>query len=284
MSPRERDAGVLRFVTLNLWGENGPHERRLELVGAELERLAPDVVGLQEVREVPGKVPNQAAALAARLGFAHAFAPATEWGGGVEGLAIVTRFPVLRSAHRRLPHATETEGRIVLSVELDRGGGAVPAWVHTTHLSYRQHEGREREDQVMALHQEVSARLGGNEVPQVLMGDFNTVPESDEIRWLGGLTTLGERRVFYQDAWATAHPGLPGVTWALENPYRARMGWLRPDRRMDYVFVTPPRGDGRGAIRGAEVVFAQPADDGVYASDHYGVLADVQYEPSPTGK
>jgi endonuclease/exonuclease/phosphatase family metal-dependent hydrolase len=136
----------------------------------------------------------------------------------------------------------------------------------------------------MALDEEVRARLGGNEVPQVLMGDFNTVPESDEIRWLGGLTTLGDRRVFYQDAWATAHPDLPGVTWALENPYRARMGWLRPDRRMDYVFVTPPRGDGRGAIRAAAVVFDHPGDDGVYASDHYGVLADVQYEPSPTAK
>jgi endonuclease/exonuclease/phosphatase family metal-dependent hydrolase len=132
---------------------------------------------------------------------------------------------------------------------------------------------------VLVLHEEVAARLGGNEVPQVLMGDFNTVPESDEIRWLGGLTTLGDRRVFYQDAWATVHPQLPGITWARENPYRARMGWLRPDRRIDYVFVTPPRGDGRGAIQAAQVVCARPDDSGVYPSDHYGVLADVQFQP-----
>jgi endonuclease/exonuclease/phosphatase family metal-dependent hydrolase len=272
---------VLRFVTLNLWGDNGPHERRLDLVGVELQRLAPDVVGLQEVREVPGRVTNQAAALAARLGFEHVFAPATEWGGGVEGLAILSRFPVRQSTHRRLPHATDTEGRIVLSAELDRGAASPAFWVHTTHLSYRQHEGRQREDQVLALDEEVSRRSAGNEVPQVLMGDFNTVPEADEIRWLGGLTTLGDRRVFYQDAWATARPGEPGITWALENPFRARMGWLRPNRRLDYVFVTPPRGDGRGAIRAARVVFDQPGEDGVYLSDHYGVLADVQVQASP---
>lgn len=282
MNDTDRPAGTLgtlRFVTLNLWGENGPHERRLELVGAELERLAPDVVALQEVREVPGKLANQAATLAARLGFAYAFAPSTAWGGGTEGLAVVSRFPVLQAAHRRLPHATDVEGRIVLSVELGRPGGA--CWVHTAHLSYRQHEGRQREEQVMVIDGEVAARAPSTESPQVVLGDFNTVPESDEIRWLCGLTTLEGRRVFYQDAWATVNAGLPGVTWASENPYRARMNWLRADRRLDYVFVTAPRRDGRGTIYASRLVCDHPDGAGIYPSDHYGVLADVQFEPTP---
>ena len=46
------------------------------------------------------------------------------------------------------------------------------------------------------------------------MGDFNATPDSDEIRWLCGRTTLGGRRVAYQDAWARANPGQPGITWA----------------------------------------------------------------------
>ncbi|MEP6653303.1 MAG: endonuclease/exonuclease/phosphatase family protein [Myxococcales bacterium] len=272
-----RPAGVLRFVTLNLWGENGPHQRRLDLIGAELERLAPDVVALQEVREVPGRLANQAAQLAARLHGHHAFASATEWGGGSEGLAVVSRFPVKSSAHRRLPHATENEGRMVLSVEL--AGPFGPLWVHTTHLSYRQHEGRQREEQVLALDAEVTARAAGLAQPQVLLGDFNTVPEADEIRWLCGLTTLDDRRVFYQDAWATARGGEAGVTWARHNPFRARMDWLRADRRIDYIFVTAPRRDGRGAIHGAAVVFDDADAEGVYPSDHFGVMADVQMAP-----
>ena len=272
--------GVLRFVTLNLWGENGPHQRRLDLIGQELERLAPDVVALQEVRDVPGQLPNQAETLARRLGYSHAFAAATEWGGGVEGLAIVSRFAVLDRADRRLPYATDTEVRVVLWALLDGPTGGV--WFHKTHLSYRQHEGREREDQVLALDEQIAARAAGNERPQILMGDFNTVAASDEIRWLCGLTTLAGRRVFYQDAWETARAGEPGITWARRNPFRARMNWLRPDRRIDYIFVTAPRRDGRGTVRDARVVFDQPDGDGVYPSDHFGVVSDVQIAPDAT--
>jgi endonuclease/exonuclease/phosphatase family metal-dependent hydrolase len=277
MNPIRPSPGVHRFVTVNLWGENGPHERRLDLIGAELESLTPDVVALQEVRTVPGKLTNQAETLARRLGGSHVFAPVTEWGGGVEGLAIVSRFPVLEAAHRRLPHATETEGRLVLSALLDIAGG--PVWVHTAHLSYRHQEGKIREDQVLALDEEVARRASGSPQPQVLMGDFNTVPESDEIRWLCGLCTLGGRSVFYQDAWAAVRVGDPGITWARENPHRARMGWLRADRRIDYIFVTASRRDGRGTVRDARVILDQPDADGLYPSDHYGVMADVQTTP-----
>ena len=38
--------GILRFVTLNLWGENGPWAERLALVSRELGNLRPDVVAL----------------------------------------------------------------------------------------------------------------------------------------------------------------------------------------------------------------------------------------------
>jgi endonuclease/exonuclease/phosphatase family metal-dependent hydrolase len=271
---------AVRFVTLNLWGENGPHERRLDLVADELGRLDVDVVALQEVREVPGRLVNQADTLARRLGFHRAFAAATEWGGGVEGLAVVSRLPIGESDTRRLPHATESEGRIRLSARLDTPRG--PLWVHTTHLSYRLHEGREREDQVQALDVEIRARAPRTELPQILAGDFNTVPEADEIRWLRGLCTLGGRRVFYQDAWSTAHPGEPGVTWARDNPFRAKMNWLPADRRIDYVFVTPRRRDGRGTVRDARVVFERPDEDGVFPSDHFGVLAEIQLGPDAT--
>ena len=278
----------LRFVTLNLWGENGPHERRLALIAAEAARLAPDVVALQEVRQVPGRLPNQAQTLAQALGaaFTYVFAPSTAWGGGDEGLAVVSRFPILEHAARPLPHATETEGRIVLSVRVDVPGGDRPAgrglWVHTTHLSYRVTEGDKRGDQVQAVHAEVAARAGTTDLPQLVMGDLNTVPDADEIRWLRGLTSLGGAgRVYYQDAWMVVHGDAPGITWARENPFRARMGWLPADRRLDYVLVTAARKDGRGRVTDARVAFATPDADGVYPSDHAGVVADVQVTPDP---
>ncbi len=274
--------GVARFLTLNLWGENGPWQARLALLDARLDRIAPDVLGLQEVREVEGRVPNQAAALAARRGWHHAFAPTSAWGGGHEGLAIVSRFPIGAQQFRPLPHSTETEGRGILSARLDGEAGGV--WVHTTHLSYREHEGLLREAQVQFVDEILAEYDTGN--PRVVMGDFNTVPESDEIRFLTGLHTLGGRRVAYQDAWAVVQPERPGYTWSRTNDYTENMHWLRRDRRIDYIFVTPVRRDRRATVRAAAVVLDQPevGPDGerIFASDHFGVTADVQLlPPSP---
>jgi endonuclease/exonuclease/phosphatase family metal-dependent hydrolase len=280
--PGEVNRKLLRLVTLNLWGENGPWEARLAQVGAELDRLSPDLVALQEVREVPGRVPNQAGALAGPRGWHQVFAPSTAWGGGHEGLALLSRFPIAAHDWRPLPHSTETEGRIVLSARIVSPFGEI--WAHTTHLSYRENEGRKREEQVQIVDEVMTAHA--NDAPQVVMGDFNTVPESDEIRWLTGLCTLGGRRVAYQDAWAVAHPGEAGYTWTRDNVYTEKMFWLRRDRRLDYVFVTPVRRDRRGTILGAAVAFDQPqvapGGERLFASDHFGVVADVQWLSEPT--
>jgi endonuclease/exonuclease/phosphatase family metal-dependent hydrolase len=110
---------MLRILTLNLWGDNGPWESRLAVVAEGLAGLEPDVVTLQEVREVPGRVPNQAAELAQRQGMQYVFVPSTAWGGGHEGLAVLSRYPIGEYDFRPLPHNSEKEGRIVLSVRVD---------------------------------------------------------------------------------------------------------------------------------------------------------------------
>ena len=84
--------------------------------------------------------------------------------------------------------------------------------------------------------------------------------------------------MLYQDAWAALHPGEPGWTWARANPYTGRLAFLQPDRRLDYIFVTPERRDGRGRILDCRIVFDQPSPAGVWASDHFGVLAEVQID------
>jgi endonuclease/exonuclease/phosphatase family metal-dependent hydrolase len=269
----------LSVLTLNLWGENGSWESRLAYVAAKLDSLRPDVIALQEVREAPGRVDNQAELLARHRGLHHVFAPSTAWGGGHEGLAILSRFPIGEHHAQPLPHSAEKEGRILLSARLDSPFGEL--WVHTTHLSYRENEGRQREEQVMAIDEAIAGRKSDN--PQVLMGDFNAVPHSDEIRWLCGLTTLGGRRVFYQDSWDVAHAGKPGYTWSRANPYIGNMSWLRGDRRLDYVFVTAQRRDGRGRVHDARVFFDEPqvmpGGDRLFASDHFAVVADIQLAP-----
>jgi endonuclease/exonuclease/phosphatase family metal-dependent hydrolase len=247
----------------------------MELVAAALRELQPDVVGLQEVREVPGQLANQAESLAAAAGYHHAYVPAMPFAGGHEGLAILSREPILEHVAFGLPHAEPTERRILLSARVSFA--AAPLWIHTTHLNYRLAHGKQREDQVQAIDAIVAARVGDR--PSVLMGDFNARPEADEIRWLRGLCTLSDRRTCYQDAWARLHPEERGWTWASANPYTKPLAFLEPDRRIDYIFVTPMRRDGRATIQSCRIVMDQPAADGVLASDHFGLLADIQIDP-----
>jgi endonuclease/exonuclease/phosphatase family metal-dependent hydrolase len=263
---------TLRVLTINVWGDQPPLERRMALLAEGIAALAPDVVGLQEVQDRPG-LPNQAQALAAVVGMNAVFTPAVAFRGGHEGLALLSRLPLVAQEARPLPHATADEARVVLSAGFD-AGAASPVWVHTTHLNYRLHHGQQREDQVMAVEAAVAARPDA--VPQIVMGDFNARPDADEIRWMTGLHTLGGRRVCFQDAWARVHPGEPGWTWAAANPQTRSLAFLQLDRRLDYIFVTSERRDGRGRIVDCRIVFDTPGADGVYASDHFGVMAEVQ--------
>jgi endonuclease/exonuclease/phosphatase family metal-dependent hydrolase len=268
---------VLRFLTLNLWGAEAPLAERMELVRRGIETLAPDLVALQEVCEWPG-LPNQAATLAEQTGLSFVFAKAIAFRGGHEGLAFLSRLPIVASEPRELPHASDLERRLLLSAALRVGEREL--WVHNTHLNYRLTHGPQREDQLRAIEGVIAAHAGE---PQILLGDLNARPDSDEIRWLTGLTSLGGRRVLYQDAWARLHPGEPGWTWARANPYTTRLAFLQPDRRLDYILVTPERRDGRSRVLDCRIVFDQPGASGAWASDHFGVLAEVQIEPDAAG-
>jgi endonuclease/exonuclease/phosphatase family metal-dependent hydrolase len=110
--------------------------------------------------------------------------------------------------------------------------------------------------------------------PPVVCGDFNASPDSDEIRRLTGRSTTVLPGFVLADAWETAGHGGLGHTLTPANPWAAPL--LQPDRRIDYVFVGPPRKGGAGHVIHCTVVGDQPVN-GVLASDHYAVLADLRY-------
>ena len=84
-------------------------------------------------------------------------------------------------------------------------------------------------------------------------------------------------RVLTLNVWARGGdwdaPGEPGDTFTPDNPLVADPDW--PFRRIDYILVRC--GDHGGptlGIRSCKRVFDEPID-GVWASDHFGVTADV---------
>jgi endonuclease/exonuclease/phosphatase family metal-dependent hydrolase len=281
----------LRVVTLNLWGNEPPLDARLALAVRQLAALAPDVVCLQEVRPLDGRDGRTTAeVIAAALGMASHYEVAVAWEdapgvpAGQEGLAVIAR-QIHEIRVLPLPEARPTEARILLSAQVETAGG--PIWVHTTHLHYRLDDGVAREHQVLAIDEAIRG-MGRqrDSPPQILCGDFNAAADSDEIRFLRGLTTLGGRRTHFQDAWLRLHrepgPGdgpAAGITWSSENRFTRPLRSLDLDRRIDYVFVTTRKKDGRGTIHDCRVALTERQGLGeveICASDHYAVCADIQ--------
>lgn len=287
---------TLRVITLNLWGTQAPLERRLALAVRQLRALAPDAICLQEVRPLDGRHGRTTAdVLADELGLTAHYARACEWAdgehgklpAGQEGLAVLAR-RILDTRALPLPDARPGESRLLLSAQLETVGG--PIWIHTTHLHYRLDDGLARERQVIAIDAAIRGFGRGNDdSPQILCGDMNCTPDSDEMRFLRGLTTLSDLRTHFQDAWLRLHPepspgGGPadGLTWSSENCQTRPLRSLDLDRRIDYVYVTSRKKDGRGTVHDCRVVLTDREGDGadaLCASDHYGVLADVQVAP-----
>ena len=111
---------------------------------------------------------------------------------------------------------------------------------------------------------------GLKDIGPVVAGDLNAEPDSTVVRYLCGLASLDGHSTYFQDAWRLAGDGGPGFTWSNANPHAAEDG--ESDKRIDYVlsgFHGPALG---GRPVECRVVGDTPVD-GVWPSDHFGVLA-----------
>ncbi len=130
----------------------------------------------------------------------------------------------------------------------------------------------ERELQAVAAARFVEEFVGGRSMHVVLAGDFDADPEAASVRFWCGRQSLGYMSVCYRDAWESTHPGDPGHTYTPRNPLMATPDW--PFRRIDYIFVRCADYGPTLEISSCARIFDEPID-GVWASDHFGVVADL---------
>ncbi len=300
----DQDAtATLRVLTLNIGSLLEPDwDRRRHEVVAWLDRLDPEVVCFQEVSEGSDR-PNTAgwiADAAARdwhWSFGGAGLSAEVWPDATTlfGSAVLSRWPIEASQYHRL--GTADSGP---DAATDAVVDAVP-WelfhvrtagidLFSTHLAPAPSHGAHRRVQVAEIDRIIKAARGDRDVqrfgerrqgmPAILCGDFNAEPDSDEIRYLCGLTALDGQTTFYLDAWRTAGEG-PGYTndWR-RNQYCAALNVHR--KRIDYVFVGDAfvRRGNAGRVLTAELVADEPIT-GIVASDHFGVLAEIVWPDRP---
>jgi endonuclease/exonuclease/phosphatase family metal-dependent hydrolase len=261
---------VLRVLTLNIWNLSGRWRSRREAILRVVRRCGPDVVCLQEV--VANERGNQAEWLASELGdwsIAYAGEPLVAATARF-GNAVLSRWPIETHSSAQLPYVPD-ELEVQRVVVHARTGGVD---VFSTHLAWQLHDAALRERQVQALVRFVSARTDpAAPLGPVVAGDFNAEPDSSAVRYLSGLASLDGTSVYLQDAWRLAGDGGPGITWSNRNPHAALD--REPDRRIDYIFSGFHGRAGGGRPVECRVVADEPAD-GIWPSDHFGLLAVLQ--------
>ena len=244
-------------------------DARLGMVIEELRTLAPDVIAVQEASRTrrAGVVAQR---LADSLGYHYVFEPATTrltpvslfnrlivaLLGFSEGPAVISRFPIAASEVYELPRCRNGfDPRILLRAEIRTPWG--PFIVFTTHTNSDPCQVERVGDIVR------DADVAG---PFVVTGDLNMTDSSEAMR---ALTQLGLTDVF-----RAVHPDAPGYT-----VYQRPWAELRTvSRRVDFIFLGGIP-DAARRVCGSRVIIDQPRrqTDGrtLWASDHYGLLADL---------
>lgn len=234
----------MRILTLNTWGVHGPPDRQLVLLEA-IRSLTPDILCLQEITDP--KILNS-------LSTPHRAHAPDSW------LALLSRFPMFsqRIITYQAISRLEPYRRQALLTELKVGPDTLA--VVNTHLAWQAADEPTRLVQVEELLETV-APLGDR---ILLSGDFNAAPETEVIRRI--------REAGFVDLFARFHGNDPGITWDNRNPFIQSHSVKFPDRRIDYLFLHENAVDWAEPI-GCEVACQAPNPEGIYPSDHYGVLA-----------
>ena len=267
-----------RVLTWTMWWQFGPWRERQAAILSVLREQQPDIICLQEVWGQEGGL-DQADWLGEELNMYVARTDGPWYEGGVSlGNAILSRWPIVQWQVHRLPDVTGAPSyrrAVFAQVETPHGRW----WVVSTHLDYQFDASATRMAQCEALCALVDSLREDpdNENPIIMCGDFNAVPDSDEIRMLTGRREPAIPGLVFTDLWEVAGEG-SGFTWRRDNPYIDNSTW--PNRRLDYIFVSWPRPRPLGNPENIWLAGVEPTG-GVMPSDHAAVVADIcMLEPS----
>jgi endonuclease/exonuclease/phosphatase family metal-dependent hydrolase len=251
----------VRLMTLNIWNYNKPWRERRRIISELIMHTDPDVVCLQETRHdfrFEGGLGQgeQIAALTERHATSRAAQVYWPFPRQDEGLTTLTRVPPERVFIEELSQVPDERAdenrRICLGVTVAEGGSEID--VFNTHFSLGE---RARLLNARETFSFISAQAVR---PALLFGDLNCRPDTDPIRFLRGEIEVDGATGDLVDCWTEANPADAGFTFASFNPYH----------RIDYAHSR----NLAGRVRRAEIV-GQEASAGIYASDHLGILIEV---------
>lgn len=243
----------MRIATLNLRNTSDRWPERRELLVRQLVTLAPDVIGVQELRMVPDQARWIVRAVdlesGGRLRYRIHRRAKRGLAGVWEGIGVLSALPVVATAWLDLG----AQARVAQRVTVRRPEGGLLD-VYNAHLGL----GGEalRTVQARRILDWMDRRPP---LPALLVGDLNARPGSPTIELLS-------QRL------RSAHVAVHGAEPARTVPTPLRRGATGPGSVLDYVFVNDLL-----EVHDARIAFDEchPGDPTLVASDHYGLSATV---------
>ncbi|HHW09028.1 MAG TPA: metal-dependent hydrolase [Firmicutes bacterium] len=234
-------------------GEGNDNVIDLERIAAVIDKAGADLVGLNEVdiKTARSSGIDQPGTLAKLLGMQVAYGANLVYQGGDYGNAILSRYPIVKSANTPLPAGGRYRWGL-LHVEVDVHGRILHFL--TTHLALTAEERRPQLERIKEYLQSLPG-------PLVVVGDFNIIAEKDE--------DLATFMLPLRDAWLYSLTR-DGVDPAAKREQGYTFPSSKPDRRIDYIFIS-----GRVDLAGTGAVFAVDSD----ASDHRALVARLVLLP-----
>lgn len=232
-------------------------------IAAWVSHTSPDVIAFQEVSrldDVHSSVDEILAHIGDKQYFRHLATHPNRHGPGSFGTAVLSR---------TMP---DDAGQVDLPTDPDAVAERTMAWIRlgsvtvcSVHLAADLHNSRYRLEQVKVLKTVIAQACSP---VTLLTGDFNCEPGSVAMRVL--LNPVSGARSWPVDMWAKRHPRAAGHTWDHNiNPQAHAMNGVR--RRLDYILLD------NHALHDATIsIVCDRHLVGIhYASDHFGLLADI---------
>lgn len=250
----------LRVATYNIHAGAGMDNRfDIDRQADAIRQLDVDVIGLQEVdvhwsgRSLWRDLATELAeALDMRVFFGPIYDLDPPAGSSLRreyGIAILSRHPIVHAENHwitrlstQVPNPTPEPAPGFPEVVVNVRGALVH--VYATHLDFRADPATRRLQVADTLQIMSEDRHHQDRPQQVLLGDLNAPPNAPEIQPLWA---------YVADAWALANGAGGGLTYPAS----------RPDRRIDYVAVSPG------------ITVHQATVPVTLASDHLPVVADL---------
>ncbi|PID59781.1 MAG: hypothetical protein CR986_04345 [Ignavibacteriae bacterium] len=240
----DKKAVTIKVLTFNIFhGATLKGDYNFDVIANIINKLSPDLVALQEVDYKTNRINKKdlALELAVKTDMIPLFGKAFNFDNGEYGVAILSRTSIISSRNIALPNIKNNEPRTALEVKTILTNQDTITFI-STHLDHKT-------DSLRIIQVEkLNKTFGNNKYPTILAGDFNALPESNEIKLL-------------KEKWGITSKNNSEPTFPSKNPIK----------KIDYITLLKN-------ISNWKILKTEVIQDSV-ASDHCAFYAEMELLP-----